>query len=63
MVDRRYELAGACRTKVINGMCRVVEWNGTKVYSEYERVDLVRQRFPWYFDKTISMADDSYLYR
>jgi uncharacterized protein (TIGR01319 family) len=59
VVDRRYELAGACRTKVINGMCRVVEWDGTKVYSEYERVDRVRQRFPWYFDKTISIADDA----
>ncbi len=59
VVDRRYELAGACRTKVINGMARVIEWDGTKVYSEYERVDLVRQRFPWYFDKNISLADDS----
>jgi uncharacterized protein (TIGR01319 family) len=58
VVDRRYEMAGACRTKVVNGMCRVVEWNGTKVYSEFERVDLVRQRYPWYFYKDVTRADE-----
>jgi uncharacterized protein (TIGR01319 family) len=58
VVDRRYELAGACRTKVVDGCCRIDEWDGIKVNSEFERVDLVRQRFPWYFDKEISQADD-----
>jgi uncharacterized protein (TIGR01319 family) len=58
VVDRRYEMAGACRTKVIDGMCRTVEWNGMEVKSEFERVDMVRQRYPWYFDKSISHADE-----
>ncbi|UCC86934.1 MAG: glutamate mutase L, partial [Anaerolineales bacterium] len=51
-------MAGACRTKVINGMCRVVEWNGIQVYSEFERVDLVRKRYPWYFYKDVTRADE-----
>lgn len=59
VVDRRYEMAGACRTKVVDGMCRIDEWNGIKVSSEFERVDLVRQRSPWYFDKDISEADEA----
>jgi uncharacterized protein (TIGR01319 family) len=58
VVDRRYEMAGACRTKVVNGMCRIDEWDGIKVESEFERVDLVRKRYPWYFYRNISRADD-----
>lgn len=58
VIDRRYELAGACRTKVVDGMCRVDEIYGEKVSSEFERVDRVRQRFPWYFDESIQQADD-----
>lgn len=58
VVDRRYEMAGACRTKVENGMCRIEEWDGIKVKSEFERVDLVRKRYPWYFYKDITQADD-----
>lgn len=58
VVDRRYEMAGACRTKVVNGMCRIDEWDGIRVYSEYERVDLIRKRYPWYFYKDITRADE-----
>lgn len=58
VIDRRYELVGACRTHVIDGMCRCYEWDGIAVDSEFARVDLVRNRFPWYFDKDISHADD-----
>ncbi len=58
VVDRRYEMAGACRTKVVDGMCRIDEWDGIKVKDEFERVDLVRKRYPWYFYKDISQADD-----
>jgi uncharacterized protein (TIGR01319 family) len=58
VIDRRYELAGACRTKVVDGMCRADEIYGVKVGTEFERVDLVRRRFPWYFDETIQRADD-----
>lgn len=59
VVDRRYEMAGACRTKAVNGMCRIDEWNGIKVYSEMERVDLVRKTYPWYFYKEVSRADEA----
>ena len=59
VVDRRYEMAGACRTKVVDGMCRTEEWDGIKVKSEFERVDLVRKRYPWYFYKDVSNADDA----
>ncbi len=58
VVDRRYEMAGACRTKVVDGMCRIEEWDGIKVKDEFERVDLVRKRYPWYFYKDVSSADD-----
>ena len=58
VIDRRYELAGACRTHVVDGMCRVDEIYGVKVNSEFERVDMVRERFPWYFDESIQQADD-----
>lgn len=58
VIDRRYELAGACRTKVVDGMCRIDEIYGEKVSSEFERVDKVRERFPWYFDESIQQADD-----
>ncbi len=58
VVDRRYEMAGACRTKIVNGMCYIDEWNGKKVNSEIERVDLVRQHYPWYFDKNVNHANE-----
>ncbi len=58
IADRRYELAGKCRTKVVGGCCRIEEWNDVPVKDELTRVDLVRQRFPWYFDKSISLAAD-----
>lgn len=58
VVDRRYEMAGACRTKVVDGMCRIDEWDGVRVNSEFERVDLMRQRYPWYFYKDVSRADE-----
>jgi uncharacterized protein (TIGR01319 family) len=58
VVDRRYEMAGACRTKVVDGMCRIDEWNGVKVYNEIQRVDLVRKTYPWYFYKDVTRADE-----
>ncbi|HET6445531.1 MAG TPA: glutamate mutase L [candidate division Zixibacteria bacterium] len=62
VVDRRYQLSGACRIKVVNGMCCIDECYGIKVSSEFERVDLVRQRFPWYFDENIrDAADESFI--
>ena len=47
-------LAAGCT----DGMSRIDEIYGIKVNSEVERVDKVRERFPWYFDDTIQQADD-----
>jgi len=58
VLDKRYELVGKCRTKIVNGGCVIEEFNGVKVEDEFERVDMVRARSPWFFDKTISRADE-----
>jgi len=58
VADRRYEMVGKCKTHVIDGMCRATQWDGIPVKDELQRVDLVRNRFPWYFDKDISVAAD-----
>jgi uncharacterized protein (TIGR01319 family) len=58
VLDKRYEMVGKCRTKIVDGGCVVDEFNGVKVQDEVERVDLVRQRSPWFFDKSISQADE-----
>ncbi|MGE5484909.1 MAG: glutamate mutase L [Ignavibacteriales bacterium] len=58
VVDKRYEMTGKCRTKTTGGMCRIDEFDGVKVRDEMHRVDMVRAKYPWYFNKNISMADD-----
>lgn len=58
VLDKRYEMVGKCRTRLIDGACRIDEFNGTKVETEMERVDLVYRRTPWFFNKEISIADD-----
>jgi uncharacterized protein (TIGR01319 family) len=58
VIDKRYELVGKCRTKVVDGGCRIVAFDGRPVDDELQRVDQVRNRFPWYFDKSVSAADD-----
>lgn len=58
VADRRYEMVGKCRTRVVGGACRIEEWNGIPVKDEFTRVDLVRQHYPWYFDRSISVAAD-----
>jgi len=58
VTDKKYEMVSRCKTKVIGGTCRVISWDGIPVKDEIQRVDLVRQRFPWYFDKTVSVAAD-----
>ena len=58
VADRRYEMVGKCKTKVVDGACRIDTWDGIAVKDEFQRVDLVRQRVPWYFDKRISVAAD-----
>lgn len=57
-IDNRYEMCGKCRTKVVNGTCRIDKFDGKPVKDELERVDLVRQRYPWYFYKDVSVADE-----
>ncbi|MGE5261756.1 MAG: glutamate mutase L [Acidobacteriota bacterium] len=58
VADKKYEMIGRCRIKVVDGTCRTVSWDGIPIKDEFQRVDLVRQRFPWYFDKTVSVAAD-----
>jgi uncharacterized protein (TIGR01319 family) len=58
VLDKRYEMVGKCRTKIVNGGCVIEEFNGVKVRDEIERVDMVRERSPWFFDKEISRADE-----
>jgi len=58
VVDKRYELVGKCRTRIIDGACRAQEFCGRPVRDEMHRVDLVRRRAPWFFDKSVSTADD-----
>ncbi len=58
VLDKRYEMVGKCRTKIADGGCVIDEFDGVRVQEEIERVDLVRQRSPWFFDKSISQADE-----
>ncbi|MBC7340077.1 MAG: glutamate mutase L [Firmicutes bacterium] len=58
VLDKRYEMVGRCRTKMVDGCCRIDEFDHRKVKDEMERVDLVRARYPWYFDRSISVADE-----
>ena len=48
VLDKRYEMTGKCRTAIVNGMCKIDEFNGEKVKDEIERVDKVRERTPWF---------------
>ena len=58
VIDKRYEFAGMCRTKIVDGTCRIDTFCGKKINNEIDRVDIVRKKFPWYFDKTITQSDD-----
>lgn len=58
VLDKRYEMVGKCRTKIIDGACHIDEFNRVKVKNEMERVDMVYERTPWFFNKEISLADD-----
>lgn len=58
VVDKRYEMVGKCRTRIVDGACRIAQFNGVDVASERERVDRVRERTPWYFCKEVNTADD-----
>jgi uncharacterized protein (TIGR01319 family) len=58
VLDKRYEMVGKCRTKIVDGGCVIDEIDGVKVADEIERVDRLRERSPWFFDKSISHADE-----
>ncbi len=58
VIDKRYELAGMCKTKIVEGTCRIDEFCQKQVKDEIERVDLVREKFPWYFYKDVSQTDE-----
>lgn len=59
VLDKRYEMVGRCRTRIEDGACRADEYDGRKVRDEFERVDMVRARFPWYFNRSVSASDES----
>ncbi len=58
VLDKRYAMVGKCRTKIVDGGCIIDEFDGVRIEDEIERVDRVRQRSPWFFDKNISQADE-----
>jgi uncharacterized protein (TIGR01319 family) len=58
VLDKRYEMVGKCRTKIVDGGCVIDEFNGVKVGNEFHRIDMVRAKSPWFFDKSISRADE-----
>jgi len=58
VLDRRYEMVGRCRTKIVDGGCVIQEFDGSRVEDEIERVDRLRERSPWFFDKSINRADE-----
>ena len=58
VLDKRYVMVGKCRTKITDGGCVIDEFDGVKIEDEIERVDRVRQRSPWFFDKDINQADE-----
>ena len=58
VIDKRYEMVGNCRTKTVGGMCRIDEFEGHKVKDEIERVDRIRGKYPWFFYKDVSTANE-----
>jgi len=58
VIDKRYEMTGKCKTKIVDGTCRIIMFDGKEVEDELERVDRIRQKYPWYFYKEVSSADD-----
>ncbi len=46
VLDKRYEMVGKCRTKIVDGGCVIDEFDGVKVADEIERVDLVPRAEP-----------------
>ncbi|HAF71086.1 MAG: Uncharacterized protein XD60_1294 [Acetothermia bacterium 64_32] len=59
VIDRRYEMVGRCKTQVVDGTCRIREFDGKPVKDELERVDRVREKYPWYFYPDVSCADEA----
>ncbi len=58
VLDKRYEMVGKCRTKIVDGGCVIDEFDGVRIADEIERVDRLRERSPWFFDKTITHANE-----
>src|SRR4030042_123216 len=51
-------MVGNCRTKTVGVMCRIDEFEGHKVKDEIERVDRIRGKYPWFFYKDVSTANE-----
>ncbi len=58
VIDKRYEMAGKCKTDNTGGMCKIKLFDGKPVKDEFERVRRVREKFPWYFYSDILFGNE-----
>ena len=58
VIDKRYEMSGRCKTDSTQGVCRAKTFDGRPVKDEFERVDLVREKYPWYFYSDVSYGNE-----
>lgn len=58
VIDKRYEMSGRCKTDNTQGMCKIKSFDGEPVKDELERVDRIRDKYPWYFYPDISLGDE-----
>jgi hypothetical protein len=58
VIDKRYEMSGQCKTDNTQGMCRIKSFDGRPVKDEFERLDRIREKYPWYFYPDVSFGDE-----
>jgi uncharacterized protein (TIGR01319 family) len=58
VIDKRYEMSGRCKTDNTKGMCKIKSFDGRPVEDEFERVDRLREKYPWYFYADVSYGDE-----
>ncbi len=58
VIDKRYEMSGRCKTDKSGGMCKIESFDGKPVKDEFERVDRIREKFPWYFYRDVSFGNE-----
>jgi len=58
VIDKRYEMSGRCKTDNTQGMCKIKSFDGSPVKDEFERIDRIRSKYPWYFYPDVSFGDE-----